>query len=95
MKEPEHFGEMLREMRESYGISQEQMANMLFMSTKNYGRIERGITKITPERFYSYSKIFNRELFKQTGFILDERFSPTVLIRKATKILERLFIGGE
>ncbi len=95
MREPEHFGEMLKEMRKSYGITQEQMADMLYMSAKNYGRIERGIVKLTPEKFYSYSKIFNRELFKHTGFVLDERFSPRDVLRKATKILEHILLGGK
>jgi transcriptional regulator with XRE-family HTH domain len=94
MREPQHFGEMLKEMRVAYGMSQEKMAEMLIMSSKHYGRIERGDAKITAERFHSYSVIFNRNLLKQTGYVLDERFSAKDLLIKASKMLERMFVGG-
>lgn len=94
-KEPEHFGELLKEMRKSYGISQETMSEMLDMTPRNYGRVERGELKITPERFYSFAKIFERTLLRETGFVLDERYSTRDLVSKAVKIFERLFrVGG-
>jgi transcriptional regulator with XRE-family HTH domain len=95
MKEPEHFGEMLREMRQAYGHSQEKMAEMVELSSRQYARIERGECRITVETFHSYAKLFNKQLLIQTGYVLDERFSAKDIYIKAAKILERIFVGGK
>jgi len=94
-KEPEHFGELLKEMRKSYGISQETMSEMLGMTPRNYRRVENGELKITPEKFYRLAKVFEKTLLRETGFVLDERYSASDLVSKAVKIFERLFkVGG-
>jgi transcriptional regulator with XRE-family HTH domain len=95
MVEPTHFGDVLKEMRLSFDITQEAMAEMLEMSSKSYGRIERGEKRLTPERFYRYNKVFSHELRKRTGYILDERYSAKDILRKVSKIFEHLFIGGK
>tara|TARA_B100000780_G_C21125725_1_gene456738 strand:+ start:226 stop:516 length:291 start_codon:yes stop_codon:yes gene_type:complete len=94
MKEPEHFGELLKEMRIAYGINQEKMSELLAMSSKNYGRIERGEVKLTAEKFHKYSVLFNRQLLEQTAFVLDERFTPSGILGSAARMLERLFMEG-
>ena len=95
MKEPQHFGEMLKEMRQAYGKNQDEMSEMLGLSSRQYARIERGECRITVETFHGYAKVFNKELFKRTGFVLDERYSPRDICIKAAKILERIFVGGK
>lgn len=41
------IGRRLRECRKSYGLTQEDVADMLGISLNHYGNIERGISKLT------------------------------------------------
>lgn len=78
-------------MRKSYGLTQGEMAEMLCMSRENYGRIERGQTSISPEKFQEYVKLFSRELFNKTGYLLDERFTVADIAKYAVKVIKNIF----
>lgn len=49
--------EKIRNLRLSHGYTQEYMAEKLDIDTVNYGRIERGISKLTLDRFLKICEI--------------------------------------
>lgn len=44
------IGQRIREYRIKYNFTQEQMAEVLGISTAFFGRIERGVNRLTPEK---------------------------------------------
>jgi XRE family transcriptional regulator, regulator of sulfur utilization len=53
-----NIGDKIRQIRISKGLSQENIAETLKISTSAYGDIERNKTEITVKRLISISKIF-------------------------------------
>ncbi len=49
--------EKIRNLRLAKGYTQEYMAEKIGIDTVNYGRIERGQTKITMDRFFKICEI--------------------------------------
>ncbi len=75
MEIKESLPEKIRQIRISKGLSQENMADMLGVSTTTYGDIERGRTELTLSRIESLAKIFDvvlPELLGITGVTLSE-----------------------
>jgi transcriptional regulator with XRE-family HTH domain len=88
--EPTHCGEMLREMRLAYGLSQEEMSDCIGVSIETYGRIERGKSTLTIEKFQRYSAVFRRELLKR-GLVLEEKFSIEDIVGAMTSMIIKIF----
>ena len=59
--------EKIRQTRQIKGLSQENMADMLGLSTTAYGDIERGRTELTFSRIESIAKILNTSLPEMLG----------------------------
>ncbi|HRR49955.1 MAG TPA: helix-turn-helix transcriptional regulator [Bacteroidales bacterium] len=52
----------IRELRESLGYTQEDMANYLKMSLNSYRQLESGKTSIINKRVFSIAQLFNMSL---------------------------------
>ncbi|HRT34115.1 MAG TPA: helix-turn-helix transcriptional regulator [Bacteroidales bacterium] len=52
----------IRELRESLGYTQEDMANYLKMSLNSYRQLESGKTSIISKRVFSIAQLFNMSL---------------------------------
>ncbi len=86
--------EKLRTIRISMGYTQDYVANKLFIDPVNYGRIERGQSKITIDRLTKISEILDfdvSEIFSKESF---EQQNNTELLLKIyeteLKILDKL-----
>lgn len=88
--EPTHCGEMLREMRMAYGFSQEEMSDFIGVSIETYGRIERGKSVLTIEKFQRYSAVFRHELLKR-GLVLEEKFTVEDIVGAMTCMITKIF----
>lgn len=58
------FGEKLREMRTSKGLSQDALALMSDIDRSYVGRIERGEVNITLEKAYQLAKVLDCPISK-------------------------------
>ena len=56
--------ENIRFMRHQKGLSQEEMAHLLNMSTNGYGNIERGQTSITLDKLLQISTLLDLTIFE-------------------------------
>lgn len=56
------IGQKLQLLRKEHNLSQEEMATQLAMSTKGYGKIERGETRANLPRLEQISEIFNMDI---------------------------------
>lgn len=63
-----NLSERIRQIRMQKGLSQENMADMLGLSTTAYGDMERGRTDISLGRLENISKILDIELPDLLGF---------------------------
>ena len=51
--------EKIRTIRQAKGLTQDYIADKLYLDTVNYGRIERGQAKLTMDRFLKIAEILN------------------------------------
>ncbi len=83
--------EKIRNLRLSHGYTQEYMAEKLNIDTVNYGRIERGKSKLTLDRFLKICEILQ---ISPTELLNDSTDEVTLYLRKIYKteieILETL-----
>ena len=69
------IGERLRKQRRIMGLTQEQAAELLGVSTTYYGEIERGNRKLTIPRILTvYEKMNLEPTYLLTGEILTDKF---------------------
>ncbi len=57
------IGEKIRKMRDLKGLSQDNMAHAMGISTSAYGKIERDETEITLNKLEEISKVFQVSVF--------------------------------
>ena len=88
--DPAHCGAMLREMRLAYGLSQDEMSQCIGVSIETYGRIERGQSTLTIEKFQRYSVVFRRELLKQ-GLVLEDKFTVEDMVCAMNCMITKIF----
>jgi transcriptional regulator with XRE-family HTH domain len=73
----------IRTIRISKGFTQEYIADKLNIDAVNYGRIERGQTKITIDRLIKIAEIFDVKVI--------DFFSETNFIAKQNGLLEKIY----
>lgn len=75
---PTHAGERIRLIRLQRGLSQENMADLLHLSTTAYGDIERGKTELTLSRLSQIAQVLETTV---VALISDEptALEPTVI----------------
>lgn len=66
------LGEKIRQIRQKNGFSQENMADMLGISTTAYGDIERNKTDLTVNRAKEIAKILNISYLELLGLDFSE-----------------------
>jgi len=71
----------VKELRESYGISQEKLAEMLHVSRPTISQIENGERKISVEELIKLSKIFNLSV----EGLLNIKKEPEIILEKEKK----------
>ena len=57
------WGEMLREIRKANHLKQSEIASILHVSRQDYGHIERGIVRPSPEMISILSNLYDKDLF--------------------------------
>lgn len=68
------IGERLRKQRKKMGLTQEEVAELLWMSTTYYGEIERGNRKLTISRVLAvYEKMSLEPTYLLTGETLTDK----------------------
>lgn len=80
--------ERIRTLRLSKNYTQEYMAEKLGIDIANYGRLERGSTKITLERFEKIAEILSVSLYEIIGKVGDDLSSEKLLLEKSNQLLE-------
>lgn len=86
------LGEKIRQIRQNNGFSQENMADMLGISTSAYGDIERNKTDLTVNRAKEIAKILNISYLELLGLDFSE-FNHS--LEKANLEIEKLKIENE
>lgn len=86
------FGEKIRQLRQKKGFSQENMADMLGISTTAYGDIERSKTELTIERTKEIAKALNISFLELLGLDFREMNHS---VEKANLENEKLKIENE
>lgn len=66
------IGERIRQLRQQKGLSQENMADQLNISTTAYGDIERGKTDVTLSRLHKIAAILGTEVASILGISRQE-----------------------
>ena len=88
------IGERLRKQRRIMGLTQEQAAELLGVSTTYYGEIERGNRKLTIPRILTvYEKMNLEPTYLLTGEILTDKFYDEIFVgcpREKEQALEEL-----
>ena len=79
--------EKIRLVRQSKGYTQEYVADKLHIDTVNYGRIERGQTNITIDRFIKLCEILDT---KAISFFKEETPGNFELVALTRKIFEEI-----
>ena len=75
------IGERLRKQRRIMGLTQEQAAELLGVSTTYYGEIERGNRKLTIPRILTvYEKMNLEPTYLLTGEILTDKVYDEILV---------------
>lgn len=81
-----NLSEKIRQIRLQKGLSQENMADMLGLSTTAYGDIERGRTELSVSRLENVAKLLDVPLPELLG--IDSSMSETEWLRQEnTRIL--------
>jgi XRE family transcriptional regulator, regulator of sulfur utilization len=81
---PTHAGERIRLARLQRGLSQENMADLLHLSTTAYGDIERGKTELTINRLSQIAQVLETSV---VALISDE---PAALVAEPTYVPNEL-----
>jgi transcriptional regulator with XRE-family HTH domain len=63
-----NLSEKIRQIRMQKGLSQENMADMLGLSTTAYGDMERGRTELSVSRLENVAKLLDVPLHELLGF---------------------------
>lgn len=66
------FAELVKNRRESFGLSQEDVAEHTGMSLRSYQYLEAGETKITVDKEIKLMRMMREIYVKRTGLFLDE-----------------------
>ena len=75
-----NLSEKIRQIRLQKGLSQENMADMLGLSTTAYGDIERGRTELSVSRLENVAKLLDVQLPELLG--IDVTMSETAWLRQ-------------
>ena len=69
----ELFGNRLRELRKAAGMKQQELANLLDVTTTQVSDIERGNTTTSMARLYQLCEYFNVSAYYLLGFTDDPK----------------------
>lgn len=85
------INEKIRNIRLSKGYTQEYVADKLNIDAVNYGRIERGQSKLTVDRFIELCKIFevNPHIFFEEGSENSKLYELTLKIYEEIKQINK------
>jgi transcriptional regulator with XRE-family HTH domain len=84
------FGERLRAIRKSKGLTQEELAEKGEINFKYYGAIERGEVNITLKTIAGLAKILDVKINELFAFdLLLQQKEKTEIIARITQILKR------
>lgn len=87
------LAKMVKQRRESFGLSQEEVAHEVGMSLRSYQYLEAGETKITIDKELKLMKVISSLYTKKTGFILDEEKDNESIATTFRDLLLRLLKG--
>lgn len=63
------LGKKIRELRQNSGMTQEAVAQLLFISRQKYARIEKGVNDITLDILTKISAVFSVPVSEITGVL--------------------------
>lgn len=66
------LAKLVKQRRESFGLSQEEVASSMNMSLRSYQYLEAGITKITADKEIKLMRLMRNIYVSKTGLVLDE-----------------------
>lgn len=66
------LAELVKGRRESFGLSQEEVADAVNMSLRSYQYLEAGHTKITADKEVKLMRLMRNLYVAKTGLVLDE-----------------------
>lgn len=83
------LADLVKRRRESFGLSQEEVADEIGMSVRAYQYLEAGGTKITADKEVKLMRLMRKLYVSKTGLFLDEEKDNESI---ATQ-LKDLFLG--
>ena len=90
---PEHLGHVIWDMRESFGIPRNELAEIIGVTERTLYNIEQGKTDISLQKFDRIVNIMRRSLRGHNHLIFEEQFSAANLSRRVFSVV-KLFLGG-
>ena len=94
------FGKNIKNFRDLYGLSQEQLAEKMDLSTNTICEIENGKKFVRAETLVSFAALFNTEvyeLFKPETILPDNAAGILVKycedVKKATEKIRKVYLG--
>ncbi|TAP37767.1 XRE family transcriptional regulator [Alteromonas sp. KUL42] len=83
------LAKLVKQRRESFGLSQEEVAQSVGMSLRSYQYLEAGETKITADKEVKLMRAIRSLYISKTGFFLDEDKDNETIASQ----LKDLFLG--
>lgn len=87
MKNLESLPEQIRKIRQGRGLSQENMADQLGVSTSAYGDLERGKTELSLSRLYAIAEILEIEIAELLGLYSGQTAELSILKEANSKLV--------
>ena len=63
--------ERIRNLREDKDLTQQQVADMLFVNRRTYAAYENGVNSMTPETLIKIAKLHNVRNYRSTVYTVD------------------------
>ena len=79
--------EKIRTIRQSKGFTQDYVASILNLDTVNYGRIERGQSKLTIDRFLKILKILD----VNSSIFFEDKQEKDIVNNEIIHLLEKIY----
>ena len=87
MNRENYIGNRIRELRKSYGLTQEQFAEKVGLDNKYLSKIENGLHLPTYKTLQKISEALNEEFDFLNVYSLNQNIKPNPILIKSMKIL--------
>ena len=87
----EHFGQQLKVYRKTFGLSQQEMADLCGKCLNTYSEWERLGKGLSEMKYRKAVKTFQRLLLKEKGIVFEEYFSNEKVFKGVESVIRKLW----